>query len=177
MSVQNELLNEIRSFYPHWLTELKEFEVIFAAQSKMLSKCENAVQMLKNDCTLSKCSEKRLDELIAFFKLQTEQTMSMNSKRTLLKTAFIVGKTNESIIKDIVRNFLDADCTVSINGLKMTITIIDDNADTANLDLCIRELRKKLNCSIGLLIERQSAVSVKTYAGISISEYKKEVLN
>lgn len=172
---QTELYEELKSYYPRWITELKEFDAILYAQSKMLAKCEVAFQQIKDDSTISKCSESRLDELIKFFKLDSTVT-DIESKRLLAKSCFSKNKIDENQIKSIIFDFLGVDSSITISNLILTINIIADNVDTSNLNLCIRELKNKLNCGIDIQLNTTAIITATIYSGAAVSEYGKEYI-
>lgn len=173
---QAELYSEIKSYYPKWITEIKEFDAIFFAQSKMLEKCEIALQQTIDDCTISKCSENRLKELLNFFKINSNLITTDDSARLIAKSCFNKKKISEQEIKDIVYNFLNVDCSVIIKNLELTITIIADNVDTSNLKLCIQEIQNKVNCGIVVFVKTTAIISSNIYVGASMTEYRKEYI-
>lgn len=173
---QAELYAEIKGFYPQWLTEIKEFDAIFFAQSKMLEKCEKAIQQTIDDCTISNCSEHRLREIINFFKLNSSLITNTESARLLAKSCFSKNKIDEQQIKNIVHDFLNVDCSVTMRNMILTVNIIADNVDTSRLNLCIQELQSKVNCGIEIQVNTTAIITANIYTGASIFEYRKEYI-
>ncbi len=173
---QAELYSEIKSYYPKWITEIKEFDAIFFAQSKMLEKCEIALQQTIDDCTISQCSENRLKEMLNFFKINSNLITNNETARLLVKSCFSKKKIDENEIKEIVYKFLHVDCSVFIKNLELSINIITDNVDTSNLKLCIQEIQNKVNCGILVFVNTTAIISSNIYVGASMTEYRKEYI-